>query len=202
MHQCTIRSRGLALDSVLLVEGVTPANFFEAFAKRMGVDARVEIRSYKSITELGKYLRAIASTTEFKVKVKRLGITRDAEGDAGAALNSADHAIKSAKLEAGVQTRIEILPDNVTIGMIETLCLRAFATNPVLQSVDAFLSQAEQMGASIPTGPKRDKHRAQILLAVHEGPEPYVGLAARKGIIPFDHIAFDRLRELMTFLCP
>lgn len=75
-------------DSLLLVEGNTPAHFFEALARSLGIGQRLEIRNYGGINQFARFLQLLASTTDFQAKVLRLGIARDAEGDPESAKRS------------------------------------------------------------------------------------------------------------------
>ncbi len=86
--------------------------------------------------------------------------------------------------------------------MIETLCLKSVADSPILGCVDQFFACVERNGINLPRGQILAKHRAQAYLAVHPGPQPFVGIAAQQGHWPFDRATFDAIKQFLMELCP
>ena len=190
----------VTLEKLLLVEGDTPAHFFEAFLKYLSIDKEIEIRNYKGISELGIYLRTISSTAEFRTKVKSLGITRDAEANPVGALNSVNAAIKAANLPKNVNVEVSILPDEHTEGMIETLFLQSVSETPVFKCVNEFFDCVEGKGISLPTGPIKAKHYVQVYLATLKEAQMMPGIAAYRGAWDFSEASFNKLGEFLTRL--
>jgi hypothetical protein len=190
----------IGLDKVLLVEGETPRHFFEALASVLGLSQQIEIRSYGGVSDLGTYLKTIASTTEFRTKVKSLGIARDAESDPTAARESVEYAVQSAGISKHVAVRTAILPDNQTPGMIETLCLRSVDADPVLECANGFFTCLKEKSVALPEGIICAKHLARVYLAGKDCPEMPVGIAASKNLWPFSHTAFDSLKAFLQSL--
>lgn len=187
----------ISLSKLLLVEGETPLHFFEAFAKHLGLDKEIEIRSFGGIKQLPSFLRAIVSTGEFKKYVKSLGIARDCESDPVAAKSSVVNAVSAANLTPSTVVNFTLLPDESSSGMIETLMLRSVQEQPVLRCIDNFVTCAIERGATIPASPGRDKHLVQIYLATCNEVQLSPGIAASRGIWPFDHPAFE---DIVCFL--
>lgn len=200
-ERSAVAPQPITLKTMLLVEGETPAHFFEAIAARMGVSNDLEIRSYGGINELPKFLRLIASTEGFKANVLRLGITRDAENDVAAARKSVREAMQKAQLSDRVKVKVFILPDDVHAGMLETLCLQAVAGSPIIKCVDEFFACVTQGGIPIPSGHVAAKHRAQAYLSAQLDLVPFVGIAAKKGLWPLEAATFDVLKAYLTDLC-
>src|SRR5689334_7525213 len=104
--------QGIQLAKLLLVEGETPAHFFEAMAKHLGLDRQIEIRSYGGLEQLAVFLRAIAATAAFRLLVRSVGIIRDAEDDCERAVASVRDAISKANVPKEVKVIYYILPNN------------------------------------------------------------------------------------------
>lgn len=187
-------------EKILLVEGDTPSHFFEALAKHLGVADQIEIWNYGSINNLGTYLRTLASTAEFRRKVRSLGIARDAEDNPVGARQSVDSAVKSSALSEAVSVKIAILPDDATPGMIETLCLRSVDLDPIYECANGFFVSLKEKGVVLPDTLKHCKRVARVYLAGKDYPEAPVGIAAHRKAWPFDHAAFDVLKAFIQDL--
>lgn len=192
--------QAVILSKLLLAEGNTPAHFFDALLKSMGLDSHIEIRNYGGVKELGPFVRALASTTEFQEKVVSLGITRDAEDDPKAAMQSVEAAVKSATIASRVAVKIAILPDGTNAGMIETLCMRSVSSSPVLECIDQFMACVERKGIVLPVGHSRAKHAVQLYLAAQSEPQMMPGIAAHRGAWPFSDPAFDAIKSFLQGL--
>ena len=69
---------------LLLVEGKTPLDFFDALTQKLGLQDIIEIRNFGGVSELRPYLKTIPKVSSYSV-LKSIGICRDAETDATAA---------------------------------------------------------------------------------------------------------------------
>lgn len=186
-------------EKVLLVEGDTPAHFFEAISKHLGIADDIEIRNYGGIRELGKYLRTLASTADFRSKVRSLGITRDADNDVHAAMQSVQYAVANAGLSAGVTVRIEILPNDGP-GIIETLCIRSVETHASRDCIIAFLDSLRKRQVGLDDGVTIAKHIAQAHLIAMNLPQLMPGVATYKGVWPLDAKVFDSVKTFLMGL--
>jgi hypothetical protein len=136
------------LAKLLLVEGETPAHFFDELATQLGIGDTIEIRSFGGNENLLRNLIALVKGHGFSKTVKSLGIIRDAEADADAARKSVADAVERSKLPAGISWKAFILPDNSRPGMIETLCLDSVARKPFFHCIDDFINSARTHGAT------------------------------------------------------
>jgi hypothetical protein len=112
----------VSLSKLVLTEGETPANLFEALAVHLGIDKTIEIRSFGSKDNLRNVLAALVKSHGFGTMVHSLGIARDAENDATAARNSVQSAIHNASIPEHIKPTIMILPDNAGAGMMYPFC--------------------------------------------------------------------------------
>ena len=190
----------IAREKLLLVEGCTPAHFFEGLALHLDLSATIEIRDFGGVNQLRLFLRTIAATADFRQKVKSLGIIRDAEENPAGAMQSINDAVRDARLSSSVSVHVAVLPDNSTAGMVETLFLRSVANDPLMTCVSTFFECARANGASLPAEPKMDKNRSQVFLATKLEAQQPPGQAARRGSWPFDHQAFDGVKDFLRNL--
>jgi hypothetical protein len=188
----------ITLRKLLLVEGETPAHFFEALARHLSIADKIEIRSFGGKEQLASFLKLLVTTSDFQSKVTSLGIVRDAEEDAKAARSSVLDAVRAASIPPIVRVSHFILPDNTTPGMIETLCVKSIEGQSVHQCVRDFIACAEGAGAVFPTGIIIAKHYIQVYLATQPAAQMMPGIASYRGAWAWDHTAFDDLRK---FLC-
>jgi hypothetical protein len=190
----------VSLSKLLLVEGSTPTHFFEALLSEMGLKDDVEIRDFGGVEQLRAFVRALASTSEFRRQVRSLGVVRDAERDASAARQSVEHALSAAGLPEGVQDSIFILPDNERAGMIETLCVDSIREDPVFSCVEQFFECVQKQGVELPSAPQDAKSYAQAYLATRTEVQLFSGLAAYRGYWPWDSAVFDDLKKFLKAL--
>ena len=192
--------QAIKLEKLLLTEGKSPSNLFEALAKEIGLSDIIEIRDFRGVSELAKYLKTLAATAEMQTIVKSLGIVRDAEKDAQSAKQSVQSAISGANLPTSITVKVHILPDETNPGMLETLCMKSVEKTAVFPCVESFFECIAEKGIVLPEGIHRDKHRAQVYLATCSESQLYPGYAARKGIWPLSDPAYDAAKAFLKSL--
>jgi hypothetical protein len=190
----------IKLSKVLYVEGPTPMHFFDFFVRGLGLDDSIEIRSFGGINELALRLKTLAAGNDFRTHVRSLGIVRDAESDAAAALRSAQDAVTRASIGRNVSVSYFILPDNSRPGMIETLCMASVMPKPVFQCIQQFITGVRGVGVQLPTGIGLAKHELQVYLATLDNPQMMPGLASHKGAWSFDDIVFKDIKDFLRRL--
>lgn len=190
----------VSLSKLLLVEGETPAHFFEAFAVSLGLDKIIEIRNFGGNQLLVHSLTALVQSHGFANTVQSLGIARDAEVDAQAAKRSVEGAIQQAKCPQQIKRSILILPNNANPGMLETLCLESVSQVSHFPAVERFIQDAISLGAQFPGGLAIVKSRLQVFMAAHEKPQIHPGIAASRGFWPFSHQCFSHVRTFLQSL--
>ncbi len=149
--------------------------------------------------DLGQFLRTFAASSGFKDKVKSLGIARDAETDPAKAKQSVQTAIETAKIKH-LTPKITILPDDVSCGNIETLCLRSVEDEDVYACVKQFFECVRGKNVTLPEGPAIHKHYAQVYMATKECPQMFPGMAAYKHVWPLTSEVFRSLRDFLSSL--
>jgi hypothetical protein len=191
----------------LLVEGRSAEVLFEALLNRLTL-SDIQIQNFGSKDELPGFLKALSSAPGFREQVTSVGIIRDAETDARAAFQSVCGALRGAGLAVSAQVivpagqspqvRVLILPDATMPGMLETICLRSVAADPVLECIEQYFKCVQQCTVSLPNN--MDKARVQAFLASRSRPGLLLGQAARAGYWPWDSVAFDALKQFLRLL--
>lgn len=200
----------------------------ELIEKELKLADKVEARTFgeKEAANLAHYLNVVATKVEFREKVVRLGIIRDAEtGDGAKAFAEVTNAINrfnkqnaqfklpvptninmiTTEPDSKVQIAVFILPDCKRPGMLETLCLDAVeelerseqAKAKVLQCVRDFFKCLEGQNKK-PRNPTKAGFAGYALAM--DVIDPQLGRAAQKGAIPWQAKAFDPLKEFIRLV--
>jgi hypothetical protein len=195
----------LSRQQLVIVEGRDEVHMVEAFLQAAG-RADIEVRSFDGVDNLRGYLKALTQVAGFEGLVS-LGIMRDAEDDATGALASIQGALGAAELgvpganltPAGVGPRVVVLinPIESMTGSLEDVFLAAAAGDPALECADEYVGCLNRRGAP-PVRPS--KSRVHALIAAKDRPESSLGVAAKRGYFPLDHVAFDPIRRLLALL--
>jgi len=187
----------------LIVEGNDEARFFGALLRHLNV-ADLQIQNAEGNRNFGAFLKAVADMPDFD-RVAWLGVVRDAEADPSAALASILDALSRAGLprparldgprDAVPQTDILILPDNVSPGMLETLCLRSVEADPALECVEGLFDCLRDRGLPVPR--HLEKARLQAFLATRSNPARLLGEASDQGVWPWQSNALSIVRAFV-----
>lgn len=198
--------RQITSPKQLVVEGKDAVGFFEAFLQRHGFH-EFQIQDFGGVNELGSFLKALQVASDFDSQNATLAVIRDSESDHIAAFQSACSALVNAGLpvprtpeviEAGPpRVGVFLLPDPQSSGMLETLCNRAAAGDPLWPCVDQFLDCVRRTG-SCPSN--LDKARFHAFLATRPRPGLPIALAAKAGYISLQSNEFQRLRSFLASL--
>ena len=196
------------LPKQLLVEGRSAVEFFKAMLRHLGLEGDVQVQDFGGITELKGFLKAVANAPGFRTTVTSLAVVRDAEENPAGAFQSVRSALAGAGLpqpatvggyvSAKPRTGVFILPDGASSGMLETICLRAVATDPAMKCVDDFFDCLQRR--QIPGPKNKDKARVQAFLASRETSGLLLGQAAHKRYWSLDASAFETVRTFLKNL--
>lgn len=200
------RTTRISSPGQLLVEGNDQRNFFEALCAHLGIrDAQVQ--DFGGVGELGRFLQAFVRAPGFG-EVSSVGVVRDAETSADAALQSARSALERAGLippaaagrfgDGDPKTGVLALPDGRSPGMLETLLCRTLEGLEVDRCIDSFFDCAKALPGTAIDRP--DKARAFAYLTTRRDPHHSVGVAARRGAWDLDHPALEGARAFLTAL--
>lgn len=91
-----------------------------------------------------------------------------------------------------------ILPDSATEGMLEDLCLRSIADDPVMQCIDEYFGCVNDQVGSLPKN--INKAKVQAFLASRREYVAHLGLAAHRGYWPLDNSEFDQIKQFLREL--
>lgn len=182
--------------ALLIGEGRDEEKFFTAFVDALGLSACVQVTEYGGKNALKGFLSALAAIPPLKA----LGITRDADSDYSAALKSVNTAIQAVNLPDSVEVKSFILPKENTSGALEALVLEAAATTSAWPCVERFMECVAPKDAAPLSPTEKDKRQIHVWLSTLSNPELRLGEAALKGLIPFDHQAFQSLADFIKSL--
>jgi hypothetical protein len=200
---------------LLLCEGKDEVNFFGAWLEELGL-SDVQVIDYEGKDKLGKFLATVYTIPGF-YHVCRIGITRDADDDAEAAMRSVQGFIEHAPEPIhGLAPTFYILPGEGKQGALEALWLASLSNQPYAECVEGFFTCIEAKGwKPSQTFAKNDKAKAQIWIATKDIPNERFGIAASFGRkvtdnpskkecwVDFEHPAFDLLKQfLLTTFAP
>lgn len=208
--------RPISATGQLLVEGRVPEMFFRELVTISGLASSIDVRTFGDIAKdnLQTYLELFTQKPEFKERVHRLGIVRDAEAsNAHSAFQSVQTALQGAQLPATNEMQkfegnplavgVFILPTCQDAGMLESLCLAAVAEDeeghPVglLLCVDEFFACLDERGRK-PSNPTKAQFAGYAL--ARDVIDPQLGRAAQKGAIPWEAKVFDLLKTFLNNL--
>lgn len=189
-------------SKLLIGEGKEEFYFLRALVRQLGLGG-IEVEQYGGKDSLTRYLETLPLRPGYAA-LTSLGITRDADDYADRAFQSVCGCLRNNDLPVpaapGVaaagppRVRVLILPGGGRAGMLEDLCMEAAADDPSMRCVDAFLQCIRAVGRSPRPAAKA---RAHAWLASLETPDLELGEAASRGLVPFEHPAFDELRAFL-----
>jgi hypothetical protein len=191
----------------LVVEGRDAEAFFHALTNHTGLTG-VQVQNFGGKDDLPGFLQALSITPGFVQMVTSLGVVRDAETDAAAAFQSVCSALENANLPVPRQPMVPIgdrpqvsvliLPDATTPGMLETICLQAVSSDPVMECIMQYFECVEQRMGSLPKN--MPKAQVQAFLASRDRPGLLLGQAAHAGYWPWDNPAFEHVKQFLQAL--
>lgn len=209
---------------LLLVEGRDAELFFEEMLKQLDLELTVETHDLGGVDEFHPRMKVVAQSDEFKEQVRFLGIIRDSETRNNAvknvhsAFDSVCDGLKNANLPFPTRlgdvrrdnptVSVFILPDGTRNGTIETLCLSAVEDDPAMPCILEFFDCLRQrLGErDAPEGqrhnfPKHlEKAKLRAFLSSWEEPDRLLGQAARANCFPWNHAAFEPVKEYLERL--
>ena len=196
----------------LLVEGRTPEIFFREWLEAIGLKDKVEVRDYKSLTDLTDFLKVFTRLKEFQESVVSLAIIRDAEDKpASYGFNSVCSALRAVSLTCPAalgsfsngtpRTGVFVLPDCQQAGMLETLCWSVLEDDEKitgqLECVAGYLACLRNSGGKIHNEPKA---KVWTHLAGKGHFDPQVGRAAQKKVFDWGSEALKPLSQFLKSL--
>ncbi len=196
---------------LLLVEGKDEVSLLARLNRHCLGDsaAGLQVVEAGGHTKFRARIDAILRSSETNnVKLRALGIVRDADEDGEAAWASVRDAVSRAGLEppdshgefsdGPPDVGILILPDIHRRGAIETLCVQSVEKTPAGRCAEQYLACLEE--SEVLESRNRDKSFVHAWLAGGRDPVVRVGEGARQGRWDFDHAAFAPLAQFVRHL--
>ena len=185
--------------ALLIGEGREEELFFCAMVNHLGLSSSIQVTQYGGKNNLQGFLAGLKAQTTFS-KLSALGITRDADQDHVAALNSVKTAVQNSQLPNTLHVGTYILPKKDTSGALEALVIEAVSTYPNWPCVEQFMACVSENDQASLSPTEMDKRRIHAWLSTLSDPELRLGLAAKKKFIPFDHVAFSPITQFIQSL--
>ncbi len=197
------RKRGAITGPILLLgEGIDEENALGVLCTEWAL-SRFAVDSYG-----GKHAaKGFLSTLQLRDGYEQLEVvivTRDANGDASAAFDSACDALRQHNLPvpnavaeyavgARMRAAVYVFPGEGAAGALEDLVLRTIPDEES-RCIDAFFACGEAAGAA----PRQiQKARIQAWLALRADTVGSLGIAFKKGLIDVSHEAFVPFRDFL-----
>lgn len=188
---------------LLLVEGDTDVGLFLRLCQRDRI-SNIQIIPYGGKDNFQNVLRVLTLQAGFEA-VEHLGIVRDADADAQAALTSVQDALAHTELplpgqsvapgEGALRTLIQIMPPGRSDGCLETLLWRT-----IPEQIASCINDYIECTRVPSRGSRHAKARVYSYIATQKKPELRLGESARAGYWDFDHPAFEPVREFLRSL--
>ena len=191
---------------LLLVEGDDEKEFFGALLREMKMTG-IQVQDFRGKNNLSNFLETLRDQHGFAQRVVSLGIVRDADDSPEGAFQSVGTALRNNKFPQpskpetpeGNNPRVAvlILPDAETSGMLETICLRSVADDPVMQCIGEYFNCIRKV-SQLPGN--MDKAMVQAFLASRPESVPHLGIAAQKDYWQWNNQAFDHVKGFLRVL--
>jgi len=193
---------------LLVVEGADDARLFNALLRHIGVSG-IQVVDAGGKDNIRQTLKVITQSPDFS-KVSSIGVVRDADANAGSALQSVRDALKAADLPspdaplslAGTDLRVAVLiaPHGEPSGAIEDVCLESVAGDAAMGCAQDYLNCIKDSVAEAEQPNNLRKAKAQAFLASRKQPGLRLGEAAEAGYWDFEHAAFEPFKRLLGML--
>ena len=194
-------------ESLLLVEGIEDARFFDAFLKQ-GLDKdNVQIVQVGGKDNFREFITKLIKVADNFPNLRSLGMVRDADDNPEAAFLSLRGALRDAGFPApaqpwsaiatdGLTVSMAILPDGSSQGDLEELCLRSIETQNrgAINCIESYIDCMKQGGTS---SSPLSKAKLYAYLAAGSKPGLRIGEAAESGVWDWHSPAFQELRQFL-----
>jgi hypothetical protein len=189
----------------LFCEGKNDKAVIQSLLKHLGLEARVEWTGGKD--NLSNFLEEVSKRPEFaQQEVEAFGIFRDANGNGAAAFTSVRAALQQNNFVSpdtdgaygNGSPRVGICIVGVGgRGMIEDVCLKSVSDSPEFPCVEEYFACIAKKSSRSDFS---SKAKVRVWMASHVDHEYYVGKAAEEGYWPWNHSAFDSLKNFLKAL--
>lgn len=193
----------ISQPKLLIGEGIDELRLFTALLQHLQI-SDVQVEEYEGKGKVDKYLKTLRKRPNFD-HLKSLGITRDADTSAQKAFESVCGSLNAHRyaqpkqmavtVQGSPSISVFILPDCVSPGMLEDVCLASLHNEPDFQCIDPYLNCVRQKANRQPKN--LAKARIHAWLASQVEPGKRLAEAAEAGYLDWNNSAFE---ELIAFL--
>lgn len=199
------------LECVIFVEGPDDAYFVSSLLEDLNADpTKVGITSVEGKANFQSAIGFMVKGSAYKRgAVKSFVIICDADENPNKTAESINLALSEHKQpqlrpgevtanKTGVNLGLYILPDGVSPGDLETLCLNSIPDNPLAVKADEYITEAELIHAPNKLTGSRSKRTTQVLLASYpSGPFRGAGLGFKHGAFDKKHQNIERVANFL-----
>lgn len=184
---------------LLIGEGQEEVRFFKALLEHLDA-TNLQVEDYGGKYKLKPWLDALKKRSGFD-RLDRLGITGDADVDCLNAKTSLRDKVRSAAFPDKLRVSFFVLPNDREDGALETLCLKSQAGDPVTRCINDYFKCVEAADPERALSQsEQDKASIHAWLAAQVPPDLRLGVAASKGFLRWDSVAFDPLKQFLVEL--
>lgn len=205
-------------DKLLLVEGKDDRAAIYKLVKELGIeDIQVAYMEGKDNSKkfIDTFAAALKTPTSEKIYIKAFGVILDADdNNPMASFQKVCSILKEIKkkqiknmefeipkkcaifTDSPTKVGVYIMPDCISSGMLETLCLKSVEDDPFYNCVEHFITEAINIKKDLDHLDKR-KSMAFIALKSKNGQKKSVGDAVNEDIFNINSPAFDGIKEFL-----
>ena len=207
------RNERVEQPRLLLVEGNDDYWFFQNLINRRR-STGIQVIQFSQRAKLGDFLaNAIVPDSRFSELVKVVGVVIDADRSYESAFQSVQDSLRRANLPApaapltygdgilgdtAIKVVAYIMPDNRSVGDLETLCLMAVSDAPAMPCVERYFECLRSIN-HVPRQESKARIRA-FLSANQSDPNLLIGQAISAGALPWDSSAFSQVHQFLDML--
>ncbi len=198
-------------SKLLVVEGRDDICFFEALLNEMKMTG-VQVRQLEGKSSFRKKVSGLVKASAFS-SIEALGVVRDSDRSPADTFKSVRDALREADLPAPSKcleicqmddkpprVGVMLMPRADEPGALEDLLLQSVADDAARPCVDGYFDCLREHGA--PAERHESKRRVQVFIASRNCPDHVrlPGVAAARGIWPWNSRAFDEVKSFLTSL--
>jgi hypothetical protein len=186
-----VTPRAIDKQKLLLVEGRDALIVIGQLVIDLAID--IQVMDFGGVTDLSEFIQSLVLVPGF-VNLTTIALVRDADGSATSARQSVQHHLNQIG-SSGRRTSAFILPNDVDVGMLETLCLSTVADDATMSCVKSFAACLEKQGIVL-----NEKGLVQAFLSTREKPGLKIGEAYRARFWPLNRAPLNALENFLRSL--
>lgn len=197
--------------TVLVVEGPGDDKlFFERLLEIMQIP-NVDVVPMDGTSGLDGVLEILAKEAFVTKKVRSIGIIRDANTNRQCTVKNVREALHKHGLPVPEDEMVSVgthpqvcfllMPGKGKQGMLEDLCLKSVKDEPAMRCVEQYFDCLERQSVPLPPRKELSKAKVHAYLSSKTNPSVALGRAATYDYWPWDHPAFEEVKQFLTTVC-